>query len=123
MTFSFLLNGTDFTNDIQHKDFSETLRKIEGAGAGTAINGNRILDVIAVKHDLKVSLKPLTPDKLSALMVMISQPSISVTYFSGLVNDTVTREMAVNSVDAQLLMLKQQTKGFFGNSQLNLEEI
>lgn len=72
-------NGSDLSGYVTKYGFVETPRVISGKNVGTAMDGSDIPDIIAVKRDLTVTLRPLTSVQAQIFFNLVSG-SASNTY-------------------------------------------
>lgn len=76
-----LINGTDYTSCIdQVVDVAESPRYVSGPNAGTAMNGDTIPDLVAIKWDCTFKVRPLSRDKMAAFTAACSSWPVEVKY-------------------------------------------
>lgn len=123
MSLAISINGQDYTDKLEYTNRSETLRRVEGPNAGVAINGEDIYDDLAVKYDLVVTTKPMTPDELSAMISNFQGVTLSVTFYSAMRNATVTETMRLESVSAVIGgLINQRTTPVIANIPLSFRQ-
>lgn len=75
-----IYNGINLSQYITKYGVTETPRIIEGANAGTSINGTSIDDVVAVKFDPTFTCRVLNTSKVSILWSIINTFSLGAYY-------------------------------------------
>lgn len=100
MSLAITINGVDYSDKLEYTNRSETLRRVSGPNAGVARNGEAIYDDLAIKYDLTVTTKPMTPDTLSAMIASLSVTTVEITYYSAMRNANVTQTMRLDSASA-----------------------
>lgn len=100
MSLAITINGEDFSDKLEYTNRSETQRKVSGLNTGTAMNGEAIYDDLAIKYDLTVTTKPMTPDALTAMISTLSGVTLTINYYSAMRNTNVTQTMRLEVVSA-----------------------
>ena len=120
---TFLLDGVDFSDCVQYRASSETMRKVYGDNGITTLDGTEIVDLIGVKYDLTVKIRPIKPERLTALAQKIANPYVTVTYFSGYRNSEVAVPMIPEMSDVVLGLMKLATdERFYIDSTLTFRQ-
>lgn len=77
-------NGTDLSQYVTKYGFTETPRVIEGVNKGTSLSGVAIPDVVAIKYDITIPCRPLSPAQVGALWTLVNSqladPYLQLTY-------------------------------------------
>lgn len=117
----FKINGKDFSDCINRYGLIETPRRIQGQNQGMSISGTDIDDLIAIKYDVEVTVKPIRANRLKALNDELSQSYVQIQYDSGLHNGIVRRIVKPSPSSVETLTYYAQ-RGVFGNMTLNFTE-
>lgn len=102
------LEGVDFSQFFKYNNQSERLRKISGPNAGRVVlDGTEWTDLLRVKYDLTATILPMNPEKLAQLSAILAMEHFEQTYFSGMRNQIITRQVIVPEAEVILSMIKQ----------------
>lgn len=106
-------NGADLSSYITKYGFVETPRIIEGWNKGVAMDGSDIPDVIAVKYDITLTLKPLTPAEVGVFWSLVggltSATYKSLTYTSANGNTRTIQARISSTGAAKVLETTERT--------------
>ncbi len=121
MSVTFKINNVDYSSDIVPYSFTETPRRITGPNAGIALDGTLIEDLITVKYDISVEVRPSIASKINAIASAIAQDFVSITYFSPMRNQTVTVDMKPDPSTIAMVLLKG-SGDLYGNFTISFQQ-